>query len=131
MDDSERLSSLRLFIGALARVLGNVNEVPFDPTSFATAVDNAQRENNAFASRFAVYTTIAGRRCPDFLEGLTLAQSAGLISRQNPNYTSFVLRMPTRQIRRLEAEQEFTDAEDLARHYLQLVGPDTETRASA
>jgi hypothetical protein len=123
MDDSERLDALRLFIGALVRVLGGPQVIPFDPASFASAVAEGQGKGDEFAQKFALYTTIAGSRCPDFQEGLTLAQAAGLISRQNPTYTSFVPRMPARQLRRLEtSDAAFQGAEKLARNYSRLVG---------
>jgi|SRR6185369_9354564 len=131
MDDSERLNSLRLFIGALTRVLGSQKEVPFDPVSFAKVVADAQGEGNEFARRFAVYTTIAGKLCPDFQEGLTLAQSAGLISRQNPSYTQFSLRMPLRQVRRLEEDGIFEAAEQLAERYTERLGLKSTTHATA
>lgn len=128
MDDSERLNSLQLFIGALTSVLGERQEVPFDPASFAVVVADAQEHGNEFARRFAVYTTIAGKRCPDFQEGLTLAQTAGLISRQNPAYTWFSLRMPMRHVRRLQEDDQFQAARQLARGYTARLGLSVETQ---
>jgi hypothetical protein len=71
---------------------------------------------------------MAGKRCPDFQEGLTLAQTAGLISRQNPAYTWFSLRMPMRHVRRLQEDQEFQAARQLAEGYTARLGLGTESQ---
>jgi len=91
--------------------------VPLDASAFAASVANLGG-SNALASKFPVFTTVSGRLCPDFQEGLAIAQSAGLISRLNPSFQRFTVNLSGRQIARLSDDARFEDARRLAREYL-------------
>lgn len=96
MTDAERLKATSLFIAALSDACPDADPIPFEPSTFAEVVAELQAQGNAFAVRFAVYETVAGKSCPDFQYGMTAAQSAGLIARQNPTYQYFSVRMARR-----------------------------------
>lgn len=122
MTDAERFEFTRLFVGALAAVQPEQEQgkpVPFDPRAFAEVVAEEAKRDNRIAMRFAVFPTVSGKRCPDFQYGLTIAQSAGLISRQNPSFESFSVLMPPRQRRELEAHSLFQNARSIAQLYLE------------
>ncbi|HEY4240626.1 MAG TPA: hypothetical protein VGM88_12480 [Kofleriaceae bacterium] len=125
MTDAERLQATRIFIAALSQVTPEFTEpIPFDPRTFAEVVASLQATGNAFAKRFIVFETVAGKNCPDFQHGMTAAQSAGLIARQNPTYQYFSVRMAHRTIDDvLKAEaQVSTDASMVARQYCLALG---------
>lgn len=118
MNDNERLELSHLFVAAVQKKLGHPKDsVPLDARAFAEAVQEIG-EGNRVATRFRVYRTISGPACPDFQQGMTLAQSAGLISRLNPSYERFVVDVSPRQRADLEKQGLFEDALVLADEYL-------------
>lgn len=119
MNDAERFEATRSFIAALSLTRSDSdNAIPFDPVQFADVVHKLRQQGNAFAGRFPIYNTVDGKSCPDFQLGMTAAQSAGLISRQNPSYQSFSVRMPPRVAKQaLAREAESESARELAEEY--------------
>lgn len=120
MDDADRLELTRLFVAAITAELGASSEdsVPMNGSAFADAVKRLA--DNPLAAKFAVLTTVAGPMCPDFQEGMAIAQSAGLISRLNPSFQRFTVNLSGRQVRTLAADPNFPDARRLAQQYLAL-----------
>lgn len=102
MTESERFEATRLFIAALKNLIAatkpDTRVIPFEPRVFALAVHEEAKKGNSFAEKFQVYKTVAGKSCPDFQQGMTAAQSAGLISRQNPTYQFFSVTMSPRLV---------------------------------
>jgi hypothetical protein len=127
MNEAERFASTKLFIAALQAVLAEASlegkPIPFDPESFARTVQKLREKGNSFATKFPTFRTIAGPGCPDFQEGMTVAQSAGLISRQNPTHETFSIKASRRQLTSVAAGSDFRAATELARDYLSLTAP--------
>ena len=115
MTDADRLQATRLFIAALSKVTTTSESIPFEPRTFAEVVDKLRNDGNSFATRFMVYETVAGKNCPDFQAGMTAAQSAGLIARQNPTYQFFSVRMASRTAKELLRTQELVTQEAVSR----------------
>lgn len=126
MTDAERLQATRLFIAALSTVApGGADPLPFDPRAFAEVVAQLQAKGNKFAQRFMVFETVAGKSCPDFQQGMTAAQSAGLIARQNPWYQFFSVRMAHRtanDVLQKVGGEASKEAELVAREYCVALG---------
>ncbi|MBI2392249.1 MAG: hypothetical protein HYV09_21860 [Deltaproteobacteria bacterium] len=130
MDDADRLELTRLFVAAITAELKAFSEesVPMSGSAFAAAVSRLR--DNPLASRFSVLTTVAGPMCPDFQEGMAIAQSAGLISRLNPSFQRFTVNLSGRQVRGLASDPQFAAARYLAKEYLALTlgSPDAGAR---
>ncbi len=52
-----------------------------DTRDFATTVDRMATRGNPIAKELLVLTGMAGRHCPDFVEMLAMARTAGLITK--------------------------------------------------
>jgi hypothetical protein len=130
MNESERFLSTKVFIAALQSVLAEEVDksgaIPFDPESFAKTAQELAGKGNGFANKFPVFRTVAGPGCPDFQEGMTLAQSAGLISRQNPSQEAFWIKASRRQLRFAASVSDFQAATDFARDYLKRTAPSSQ-----
>lgn len=98
MNDAERFEATRLFIAAVGEARKD-KAVPFEPVHFAEAVYTLRLAGNGFAKRFPTFNSLGGLTCPDFQEGMAAAQAAGLITRQNPSFRFFTVRMPPRVVR--------------------------------
>ena len=116
MNDAERLRATRVFVAALKDLLAKQARanaaVPFDPRTFAVVVKELGEGGNTFARRFQVFETVAGKSCPDFLQGMTAAQSAGLISRLNPTYQFFAVSMSPYLVEEALGATEANDARE-------------------
>jgi hypothetical protein len=125
MTDAERLTAIQAFIAALHRVAPGGRPIPYDPSSFARVVKDLAETGNVLAQQFGVFNTAAGPSSPDFLQGMTAAQSAGLISRMNPTYEFFSIQLPLSVRRRIEpsTDQERQFAQGLAKAYYDAVRP--------
>lgn len=143
MDDADRLHVTKLFVAAVQAELGARGggrqgdlSAPLDPGAFASAVEQLG-PGNKIASEFPALPTISGPLCPDFQQGMAVAQSAGLISRLNPSFQRFTINLSKRQVSILEADDSrFGDAQLLAKKYLALTlgcseGDDSESDAVA
>lgn len=124
MDDTARLHLTKLFVAAVqseltSRIGTKELSAPLDPGAFARAVEQLGFGNKV-ASEFPALTTISGPLCPDFQQGMAVAQSAGLISRLNPSFQRFTINLSKRQVGMLETDSRFSDAKLLAKKYLAL-----------
>lgn len=91
--------------------------IPLDPRAFTRAVEQLGSENQV-ASEFPVLMTPSGPLCHDFQQGLSIAQSAGLISKLGPSFQHFFINLSRREVNRLKTDSRFSDAQLLAKKYL-------------
>lgn len=122
MTDADILRATKLFVAALGKVTeGAAVAIPLEPRVFADLVKNG---GGGYADRFMVFNTVTGSNCPDFQQGMTAAQSAGLIARMNPTYQFFTVRMSQRMAAEYleQCGPESAQAEDLARRYCMKLG---------
>jgi hypothetical protein len=121
MDDSQCLKSIRLFLAAVWQLrcdskLGRMAEaVPYDVRAFARAVDSERDKGNAYAERFLILGSIAGRTCPDFHRGMDLARMAGLMYRGEGG---FVIDMTRRTVVACQRDPDRLQTLDVAKAYL-------------
>ena len=124
-DDVTRLELTKLLVAGLYLEFlaqrDNVRglPVPLDPGAFTRAVEQLVPENKV-AAEFPIWPSLSGPRCPDFQEGLAIAQSAGLISRLSPSFQHFTINLSMREVNRLRADSRFGDAQQLATKYLEI-----------
>jgi len=126
MNDASLFDLTKLLIAALCLELRTQSDnvrrlrVPVDPGAFARAVEQLGHGNKA-ASAFPILMTLSGPLCYDFQQGLTIAQSAGLISRHSPSFQHFSINLSMREVNMLSTDSRFSDAQLLIKKYLELV----------
>lgn len=102
MTETEQVNIISMFLAALIVTSGYRTSVPFNTLKFGELVDSLP--DNLFAKKFPVTKTPVGPRCRDFREGISLAQSLGLVTRDVSNPPTIIPKMDILQVVSLEKD---------------------------
>jgi hypothetical protein len=118
MTETEQINIISMFLSALIVTSVYRTAVPFNTLKFGELVESLP--DNLFAKKFSVTKTPVGPRCRDFMEGISLAQNLGLVTRDVSNHPTIMPKMDLLQVASLEMDSElFSDTKKFVVLYLE------------